>query len=71
MLSLLVTIPILGAIILTVIENGQRVKKIALFTSLINLGLSAKIFIQFNQNCHEYQFVEEWGVGFFSFSFRY
>ena len=64
MLSLLLLIPILGSIILLPIpeesiENQQRMKKIALFTSLINFVLSIYLWIQFDSSTSQYQFVYE------------
>ena len=52
MLSLLLLIPILGSLILLPIpedslKNQQKMKQIALFTSLINFVLSIYLWIQF------------------------
>ena len=64
MLSLLLLIPILGSILLLPIpedsiENQQRMKKIALFTSLITFVLSMYLWIQFDSSTSQYQFVYE------------
>ncbi len=64
MLSLLLLIPILGSIILLPIpeeslENQQRMKKIALFTSLVNFVLSIYLWVQFDSSTSQYQFVYE------------
>ena len=60
MLLSLIMIPILGAIILMFVENDNKIKTISLTTSLINLLITSILWINFNNNCHEYQFVEEW-----------
>lgn len=60
MLSSLLMIPIIGSIILCAIENESKIKRISLTTSLINLIISLVVYIRFDENCHSYQFVEEW-----------
>jgi NADH-ubiquinone oxidoreductase chain 4 len=60
MLSLLLAIPIIGSIVLTAIEKESTIKRISLATSLSALALSLVIWIRFDENCHSYQFVEEW-----------
>lgn len=64
MLSLLLIIPLLGCIYLLPIdssklENISYMKKIALFTSLLNLIISILIWIEFDSSTTEYQFVLE------------
>jgi NADH-ubiquinone oxidoreductase chain 4 len=60
MLSSLLMIPIIGSIILCAIENESKIKRISLTTSLINFIISLVVYIRFDENCHSYQFVEEW-----------
>ena len=58
MLSLLLLIPILGSIILLFVEdNSDKLKTIALSTSLLNLALSIYLWIQFDSSTSQYQFV--------------
>ena len=64
MLSLILLIPLIGSlIVLTIpedsISNQQKMKKIALFTSVINFILSIYLWIQFDCNTNQYQFVYE------------
>ena len=64
MLSLILLIPLIGSlIVLTIpedsIESQQKMKKIALFTSVINFILSIYLWIQFDCNTNQYQFVYE------------
>jgi NADH-ubiquinone oxidoreductase chain 4 len=64
MLKLLLIIPLLGSIYLLPIdasksENISYMKKIALFTSLLNLIISILIWIEFDSNTTDYQFVYE------------
>jgi NADH-ubiquinone oxidoreductase chain 4 len=64
MLSLLLIIPLIGCIYLLPIdssklENISKMKKIALFTSLLNLIISILIWIEFDSSTTEYQFVLE------------
>lgn len=64
MLQLLLLIPILGSIyILFIEENTQKdqkkIKNIAILTSLLNFFLSLLIWIQFDGNISDYQFVYE------------
>lgn len=68
MLSLLFIIPIIGSMILILSKNEFKMKIIALNTSLINLVLSLILWIQFDENSHEFQFVQEWSsIGFCHF----
>ena len=60
MLSLLLLIPIIGSFFLLLITDdpsGDKSKKIALGTSLINLILSIYLWIQFDSSTSQYQFV--------------
>jgi NADH-ubiquinone oxidoreductase chain 4 len=64
MLTLLLLIPILGSILLLTIpedsvKNQDRMKKIALMSSLINFILSIYLWIQFDSSTSQYQFVYE------------
>nr|YP_010697781.1 NADH dehydrogenase subunit 4 [Porodaedalea niemelaei]WCF76677.1 NADH dehydrogenase subunit 4 [Porodaedalea niemelaei] len=60
MLSLLLIIPIIGSITVLLVTDGpsgDKSKKIALSTSLINLVLSIYLWIQFDSSTSQYQFV--------------
>lgn len=60
MLSLLLLIPVLGSITLLFVEetpSGEKSKKIALATSMINLAISIYLWIQFDSSTSQYQFV--------------
>nr|YP_010697826.1 NADH dehydrogenase subunit 4 [Porodaedalea chrysoloma]WCF76787.1 NADH dehydrogenase subunit 4 [Porodaedalea chrysoloma] len=60
MLSLLLIIPIIGSITVLLVTDGpsgDKSKKIALATSLINLVLSIYLWIQFDSSTSQYQFV--------------
>jgi len=64
MITLLLLIPIIGSIILLFIQGDSKetqikMKKIALITSLINLFISLIIWLQFDSNTTQYQFVTE------------
>jgi proton-translocating NADH-quinone oxidoreductase chain M len=61
MLTLLILIPILGSLLLLPLQEDQanKMKKIALTTSLINLFISLFIWYQFDSNTTQYQFVSE------------
>ena len=64
MLQLLLLIPILGSIILLFIEENtandqKKIKNISITTSLINLLLSLLIWVEFDGNISDYQFVYE------------
>ena len=63
MLSLLLIIPILGSMLLIPVSEGvdnqSKMKKIALITSLINFILSIYLWLQFDSNTSQYQFVYE------------
>ena len=60
MLSLLLLIPIIGSFVLLLVTDdpsGDRSKKIALGTSLINLILSIYLWVNFDSSTSQYQFV--------------
>nr|YP_010697860.1 NADH dehydrogenase subunit 4 [Phellinidium ferrugineofuscum]WCF76821.1 NADH dehydrogenase subunit 4 [Phellinidium ferrugineofuscum] len=57
MLSLLLIIPIVGSVILLLITDNEKAKKIALGTSLLNLVLSIYLWVQFDSSTSQYQFV--------------
>ena len=64
MLQLLLLIPLLGSAIILLIpenskENQSTIKNIALNISLLNFIVSIFLWIQFNSNTSEYQFVYE------------
>ncbi len=64
MLQLLLAIPIIGCILILPIKensinNKLIIKKIAIITSLINLVVSFFLWIQFDANSVQYQFIYE------------
>ena len=64
MLQLLLLIPLLGSVILLLIpenskENQSTIKNIALNISLLNLIVSIFLWVQFDSNTSDYQFVYE------------
>jgi NADH-ubiquinone oxidoreductase chain 4 len=64
MLSLLLLLPIIGSILLLTIpensiENKIRMKRITLITMLINFIISIYIWLEFDSNTNQYQFVYE------------
>ena len=59
MLSLLLIIPIIGSILLLLVTDNEKAKKIALAASLINLIISIFIWFQFDNSSSSYQFVYE------------
>ena len=67
MLQLLLIIPIIGSLLLLLIqentiENKAKIKYVALFTSLINLIISILLWIQFDSSTSDYQFVYEFNT---------
>ena len=58
MLSLLLLIPVIGSIILLFVSDNERMKKIALATSLLNLLLSIYMWVQFDSSTTQFQFVK-------------
>ena len=58
MLSLLLLIPVTGSIILLFVSDNERMKKIALATSLLNLLLSIYMWVQFDSSTTQFQFVQ-------------
>ena len=64
MIQLLLIVPIIGSLLLLLIqentiENKAKIKYVALFTSLINLIISILLWIQFDSSTSDYQFVYE------------
>ena len=64
MLQLLLLLPLVGSSILLLIpensiENKSKIKNIALSVSLINLIISIFLWVQFDSNTSDYQFVYE------------
>nr|QGP74789.1 NADH dehydrogenase subunit 4 [Russula griseocarnosa] len=64
MLSLLLLLPIIGSLLLltipeNTIENKIRMKRITLITMLINFIISIYIWLEFDSNTNQYQFVYE------------
>lgn len=64
MLSLLLIIPVIGSIsLLTIpensIENKLKMKRVTLITMLINFIISIYIWLEFDSNTNQYQFVYE------------
>ena len=57
MLSLLLLIPVIGSIILLLVTDNEKAKKIALGTSLINFILSIYLWVNFDSSTSSYQFV--------------
>ena len=57
MLSLLLIIPIIGSILLLLVTDNEKAKKIALAASLINLIISIYLWVQFDSSTSQYQFV--------------
>ena len=74
MLILLLIIPIMGCLLLLPIEENsvssqEKMKKIALSASFLNLILSLIIWFLFNSNINDYQFVYEFNqLSFFHFN---
>jgi NADH:ubiquinone oxidoreductase subunit 4 (subunit M) len=61
MLTALLVIPIIGVIsVLSISGNGPTAKLLALGSTLINLIISLIIWGTFDNNFHEFQFVQEW-----------
>jgi NADH-ubiquinone oxidoreductase chain 4 len=73
MLSLLLVIPLFGILGISTDMSYQlldinRIKKIALITSIFNLLISLIIFIIFDFSCNQFQFVEEYlQISYFDF----
>jgi len=74
MITLLLVIPIVGSLILIPIKenkenNNKIMKNIALITSLINLIISIIIWIEFDSNTTQFQFVYEFNkLSFYHFN---
>lgn len=64
LLTSLITIPVIGTIIVSSIGSYKKnselyAKTIALSTSVINLIISLVVFILFNSNTNQFQYVQE------------
>lgn len=64
MLTLLLIIPLVGALLLTPLQGNtatseSQMKRVALGTSLINLLVSVILWVQFDSSTSEYQFTQE------------
>src|ERR1700743_1133575 len=74
MITLLLIVPIIGSLILiplkeNKINNNKLIKNIALITSLINLFISIIMWIEFDSNSTQFQFVYEFNtLSFYPFS---
>src|ERR1700744_4511416 len=61
MLTALFFIPLIGALsLLFVNKNESLMKRITLGSTIINFVISLVIWGKFDNNTHEYQFVQEW-----------
>src|SRR5690606_6330686 len=61
MLTSLFFIPLIGALgLLFVNKDESLMKQIALGTTIVNFFISLIIWGKFDNNTHEYQFVQEW-----------
>ena len=67
LLILLLVIPLIGILFISTFTMQEynkskldQIKKIALFTSIINLFISLFVFILFNFSTNQYQFVQEY-----------
>lgn len=64
MLTLLLIIPLVGALLLTPLQGNtetseSQMKRVALGTSLVNLLVSVILWVQFDSSTSEYQFTQE------------
>ena len=60
LITLLVLAPIIGIIILCIVDkNNEKIKEIGLISTLISLIISLMIFISFDFSNIDYQFVQE------------
>jgi len=60
MLTSLFLIPLIGALSLLFVNNKSLIKQITLGTTIVNFFFSLIIWGKFDNNTHEYQFVQEW-----------
>lgn len=72
MITLLLVIPLIGVIILLPLDEDSiksrvKMKKIALFISLLNLFISIILWFQFDLNSTTYQFVLEYYLPYLEF----
>ena len=58
MLSLLLLIPVIGSILILFVSDNEKMKRIALATSLLNLLLSIYMWVQFDSSTTQFQFVQ-------------
>ena len=64
MLSLLILIPIIGSLLILPLQedfnnNKNKIKTIALTTSIINFSISVFLWLEFDSNTNQYQFLTE------------
>lgn len=60
MLTSLFLIPLIGALSLLFVNNKSTMKQITLGTTIVNFIISLVLWAKFDNNTHEYQFVQEW-----------
>ena len=60
MLTSLFFIPLIGALSLLFVNNKSTMKQITLGTTIVNFIISLVLWAKFDNNTHEYQFVQEW-----------
>ncbi len=60
MLTSLFLIPLIGALSLLFVNNKSSMKQITLGTTIVNFIISLVLWAKFDNNTHEYQFVQEW-----------
>jgi NADH-ubiquinone oxidoreductase chain 4 len=74
MISLILITPIIGCLLMLLIDersedSNSKMKNIALFTSLLNFLFSIYLWIQFDSNTIQYQFVSEFNqLNFYQFN---
>ena len=68
MLSILIILPLIGALTLYLANTlHKNIKlKIALSTAVINFIISVMLWIEFSENTAQFQFSEDWGSLFYS-----
>jgi len=59
MLISLFIIPLIGAFFLLIVENKSTMKQISLGSTIVNFIISLVLWAKFDNNTHEYQFVED------------
>jgi NADH-ubiquinone oxidoreductase chain 4 len=60
MLTTLFLIPLIGALSLLCTDNKSLIKQITLGSTILNFFISLILWGKFDNNTHEYQFVQEW-----------